>query len=63
MNLKAVEIIEMQSLDLRRSRALMVPLPSVAGRVRVAFVPVHDDWLLSEAGQRTMRQQLLSRYA
>ena len=54
-------LIELQSLDLRGSRALIVSLPPAEGRVRVAFVPVRDAWLLSGAGQRSLRQELLAR--
>lgn len=56
-----IRVIELQSLDLKGSRALMVPLPAGEGRVRVAFVPVKDDWLLSGAGQRSLAKQLVLR--
>lgn len=56
-----IRVIELESLDLKGRRALLVPLPAGGGRVRVAFVPVKDEWLLSGVGLRSLHQQLLSR--
>jgi hypothetical protein len=61
MHMSSIRVIELESLDRKSSRAVLVPLPAAGGRVRVAVVPVRDEWLLTSTGQAALRQALLSR--